>query len=84
MEWESCKLESGKQKRRVYFKLPPVQEQVYLTQLSGKVMICSLEFLLEGRSLKPLKKKNLVNNLPSAFFFFSFFLFLCKQSKQRW
>lgn len=57
---ESCKLESGKQKRGVYFKLPPVQEQVYLTLLSGKVMICSLEFLLEGGSLEPFKKKKIL------------------------
>lgn len=42
---------------------------MYLAQLSGKVVLYSLEFLLEGRSSEPLKKI-LVNNVPSAFFFF--------------
>lgn len=42
---------------------------MYLAQLSGKVVLYSLEFLLEGRSSEPLKKI-LINNVPSAFFFF--------------
>lgn len=59
---ESCELESRKHKKpkktQEYFKLPPLEEQAYLTQLSGKVTKCSLELLLEGRSSEPLKKKS--------------------------
>lgn len=52
VNWKVGSIKKPK-KPQEYFKLPPLEEQAYLTQLSGKVTLCSLELLHGGRSSEP-------------------------------
>lgn len=71
---DSCKLESRKQKRQeCILSYHPFRSEC-ITQLSGGVVICSLEFLCWDRSSEPFKIY-LINNLPSAFSFSLLFWF---------